>query len=49
MSIWLPCERAWQPLIGSNQMHSIACREGDEISMLVECNIAWHLISTRER
>jgi len=27
-----------KPLIGSNHMHSIACREGDETSMLVECN-----------
>jgi len=22
-------------------MHSMACREGDETSMLVECNFAW--------
>jgi len=39
MSIRSPCERVGKPLIGSNHMHSIACREGDETSMLVECNI----------
>ena len=38
MAIWSPCERVWKPLIGSNHMHSIACREGDETSVLVECN-----------
>ena len=43
MTIWSPCERAGKPLIGSNHMHSIACREGDETSMLVECNGIWRL------
>jgi len=43
MDIWLPCERVWQPLIGSNHMHLIVCREGDETSMLVER----HLIGGR--
>jgi len=38
MSIRSPCERVGKPLVGSNHMHSIACREGDETSMLVECN-----------
>jgi len=38
MTIWTPCERVGKPLIGSNHMHSMACREGDETSMLVECN-----------
>ena len=41
MTIWMPCERVGKPLIGSNHMHSIARREGDETSMLVECNIVW--------
>ena len=36
MTIWTPCERVGKPLIGSNHMHLIACREGDETSMLVE-------------
>jgi len=39
MSIRSPCERVGKPLIGSNHMHSIGGREGDETSMLVECNI----------
>jgi len=34
-----PCERVGKPLIGSNHMHSIGGCEGDETSMLVECNI----------
>jgi len=38
MTIWMPCERVGKPLIGSNHMHAIACREGDETSMLVERN-----------
>jgi len=38
MTIWMPCERVGKPLIGSNHMHSMACREGDETSMLVERN-----------
>jgi len=41
MSIRSPCERVGKPLIGSNHMHSIVGREGDETSMLVECNIVW--------
>jgi len=41
MSIRSPCERVGKPLIGSNHMHSIGGREGDETSMLVECNIVW--------
>jgi len=41
MSIRSPCERVGKPLIGSNHMHSIACREGDETSMLVECSSKW--------
>jgi len=41
MSIRSPCERVGKPLIGSNHMHLIVCREGDETSMLVECNIIW--------
>jgi len=38
MEIWTPYERVGEPLIGSNHMHSMACREGDETSMLVERN-----------
>ena len=38
MEIWSPCERVGKPLIGSNHMHSMTCREGDETSMLVERN-----------
>ena len=49
MSIRSPCERVGKPLIGSNHMHSIACREGDETSMLVECNCRWTLGATVER
>jgi len=41
MSIRSPCERVGEPLIGSNHMHSIVCREGDETSMLVERNTEW--------
>jgi len=41
MSIRSPCERVGKPLVGSNHMHSMACREGDETSMLVERNIVW--------
>jgi len=48
MEIWSPYERAWQPLIGSNHMHSIFCREGDETSMLVEGNCTWVLDTTFE-
>jgi len=49
MTIWMPCERVGKPLIGSNHMHSIARREGDETSMLVECNCEWPLGTTIER
>ena len=38
MKIWTPCERVGKPLIGSNHMHSMVYREGDETSMLVERN-----------
>jgi len=48
MTIWMPCERVGKPLIGSNHMHSIACREGDETSMLVERNSIWPLGATIE-
>ena len=40
MTIWTPSERVGKPLIGSNHMHLMASREGDETSMLVERNIA---------
>ena len=49
MTIWSPCERVGKPLIGSNHMHSMACREGDEASMLVECNCTWRLAPSIER
>jgi len=50
MEIWSPNELGVdKPLIGSNHMHSIACREGDEASMLVECNCDWILGATIER
>jgi len=40
MEIWTPNELGvGKPLIGSNHMHSMACREGDETSMLVERNL----------
>jgi len=45
MDIWSPRERVGKPLIGSNHMHSMACREGDETSMLVERNIQWLLVA----
>jgi len=48
MSIRSPCERVGKPLIGSNHMHLMACREGDETSMLVECNIRWVFHATIE-
>jgi len=48
MTIWSPCERVGKPLIGSNHMHSMACREGDETSMLVERNSTWALTHTIE-
>jgi len=49
MSIRSPCERVGKPLIGSNHMHLIAGREGDETSMLVECNCRWPLGAAIER
>jgi len=49
MEIWSPYERVGKPLIGSNHMHSMACREGDETSMLVECNSRWVLAAAIER
>jgi len=49
MTIWTPNERAGKPLIGSNHMHSIVCREGDETSMLVERKCDWLLAATVER
>jgi len=49
MTIWSPNELGvGKPLIGSNHMHSIACREGDEASMLVECNRPWAPVATIE-
>jgi len=48
MEIWTPCERVGKPLIGSNHMHSMFCREGDETSMLVERNGPWLLGATIE-
>jgi len=49
MEIWSPNELGVdKPLIGSNHMHSMVCREGDETSMLVECNVVWHLSATIE-
>jgi len=49
MTIWSPNELGvGKPLIGSNHMHSIACREGDETSMLVECDCDWLLGATIE-
>ena len=48
MTIWTPNELGGKPSIGSNHMHSMACREGDETSMLVECNSEWLLETTME-
>jgi len=49
MTIWMPCELGvGKPLIGSNHMHSMACREGDETSMLVERDSTWPLDATIE-
>jgi len=49
MTIWMPNEPGvGKPLIGSNHTHSIACREGDETSMLVECDPIWILGATIE-
>jgi len=49
MEIWSPRERVGKPLIGSNHMHSMVCREGDETSMLVECDRQWALDAAIER
>jgi len=49
MASWSPCERVGKPLIGSNHMHSMACREGDEASMLVERGSEWPLDATIQR
>jgi len=50
MPIHTPCELGvGKPLIGSNHMHSIACREGDETSMLVERNIPRPLATSEGR
>jgi len=50
MEMWTPNELGVdKPLIGSNHMHSIACREGDETSLLVECDCHWTLTTTVER
>jgi len=48
MTIHAPRERVGKPLIGSNHMHSMACREGDETSMLVERNNEYLLAATIE-
>jgi len=49
MTIWSPNELGvGKPLIGSNHMHSMVCREGDETSMLVERNSTWFLVATIE-
>ena len=49
MEIWPPRERVGKPLIGSNHVHSIVGREGDETSMLVERHSDWVLTTTIER
>jgi len=42
MTIRTPCELGVdKPLIGSNHMHSMARRNGDETSLLVERNRRW--------
>ena len=49
MEIWSPHELGvGKPLIGSNHVHSVACREGDETSMLVERHIQWVFAATSE-
>ena len=49
MTIWMPNDSGvGKPLIGSNHTHSMVCREGDETSMLVECNSEWGLEATIE-
>ena len=49
MTIWSPNELGvGKPLIGSNHTHSMACREGDLSSMLVECHSPWTLDATIE-
>jgi len=50
MEIWSPHELGvGKPLIGSNHVHSMACREADETSMLVECSILRVLGATIKR
>jgi len=49
MEINVPRKRVGKPLIRSNHMHSMACREGDETSMLVERDSTWILAATIER
>ena len=49
MDIWKPCERVGKPLIGSNHMHLMACREGDETSMLVKRHSVWVIATAIER
>jgi len=43
MEIRSPCERVGKPLIGSNHMHPIACRKGDETSVFFEGDVEWIL------
>jgi len=50
MEIWSPNKLGvGKPLIGSNHMHLMVCREGDETSMLVERNSIWTFGATIER
>jgi len=48
MTIHTPCERVGKPFVGPNHMHSIASREGDETSMLVERNSVSLIATTFE-
>ena len=48
MSIWSPIECVRKPLIGFNHMNLMACREGNETSMRVECNVS-EVIKSHER
>jgi len=50
MDIWPPRELGvGKPLIGSNHMHLMACREGDETSMLVKRHSVWVIATAIER
>ena len=50
MAMWTPNELGvGKPSIGSNHVHSMACREGDETSMLVERNGQWLFAAALER